>query len=198
MTVAYPVSQEVQALDPALDPALGFGSPLEAGSFLAAEISHHAQNRDRSTVQQETITVLETQIDDLNPQVIGYVMTALLQAGALDVFTQAVGMKKSRPGILLTVICHPEQVAACEAIVFRETTTLGIRHSQQQRTVLERTIEIVTIPYGSVGVKVARQPQGSIVNVQPEYEDCARLARQHDLPWREVHRLALQAWYDQN
>lgn len=151
-----------------------------------------------ATVASEatTVAVLETQIDDLNPQVIGYVMEQLLTAGALDVFTQAIGMKKSRPGILLTVICRPEDVQTCEAIVFRETTTLGIRCLLQQRTPLERSIEAVTLPYGTVRLKVARYgKQGTIVNVQPEYEDCAALARQTQRPWKDIHRLALTAWY---
>jgi hypothetical protein len=149
----------------------------------------------------ETIAVLETQIDDLNPQAIGYALEALLAAGALDVFTQSIGMKKSRPGILLTVICHPDKVADCEAIVFRETTTLGIRRSTQQRLALQREIQSVTIKYGTVRVKVAwtgTAANRQIANVQPEYEDCLQIARQHDLAWREVHRLALQAWYEKN
>lgn len=149
---------------------------------------------DEQTSTLETIAVLETQIDDLNPQAIGYVITALLAAGALDVFTQAIGMKKSRPGILLTVICRPEDVPICEAIMFRETTTLGIRRSRQQRIALKRAIETVSTLYGQVQVKVARQGQ-TVTNVQPEYEDCARLAQEHGLPWRDMHRLALEAWY---
>lgn len=174
-------------------------SKLEANSLnpsqLITDSSAIASTAHSST--QETVTVLETQIDDLNPQAVGYVMTQLLSAGALDVFTQAIGMKKSRPGILLTVICRPEQAAICEAIMFQETTTLGIRHYQQQRTILERMLETVRTSYGSVRVKVARLPKGTIVNVQPEYEDCVQLAQAHQLPWREVHRLALQAWHDQ-
>ena len=143
--------------------------------------------------------VLETQIDDLNPQAIGYVFEALFEAGALDVFTQAIGMKKSRPGILLTVICRPSDREACEAMLFRETTTLGIRRSNQLRTALSREIQTTQTPYGSVRVKVARShPDAEISNVQPEYEDCAKLARQHKVPWREIHRLALQSWIEQN
>jgi hypothetical protein len=146
--------------------------------------------------QAETIAVLETQIDDLNPQVIGYLFDRLQEVGVLDVFTQAIGMKKSRPGILLTVICPPEQMAACETILFRETTTLGIRWSLQQRSVLYREIHTVATTWGTVRVKVARQGQGgAIANVQPEYEDCAAIARRHNLPWREVHRQALQTWH---
>jgi pyridinium-3,5-bisthiocarboxylic acid mononucleotide nickel chelatase len=157
-----------------------------------------------SSAATETITVLETQIDDLNPQAIGYVMNELLESGALDVFTQSIGMKKSRLGVLLTVICHPAQAKRCEDILFRETTTLGIRQTQQQRRILNRRFEKVQTAYGLVQIKVATQSSDQsvgegatdkVINVQPEYEDCAQLARQHQIPWREVHRLALQAWY---
>ena len=143
----------------------------------------------------ETIAVLETQIDDLSPQAIGYVFDALLAAGALDVFTAPIVMKKSRLGILLTAICHPEFQDACEAVIFRETTTLGIRRSIQQRTILPREIQRVKTEYGEVQIKVAKSGQ-TIVNVQPEYEDCAEIARIKNISWREVHRLALQSWYD--
>ncbi len=142
----------------------------------------------------ETVTVLETQIDDLNPQAIGYLFETLLEAGALDVFTQAIGMKKSRPGILLTVICSSDRVADCETILFRETTTLGIRRTIQQRTILDRRFEQVETEYGLVQVKIASR-KGTIVNVQPEYEDCVRIARKVNLPWKEVHRIVLQTWY---
>ncbi|MBE9180993.1 nickel pincer cofactor biosynthesis protein LarC [Oculatella sp. LEGE 06141] len=146
---------------------------------------------------QETITVLETQIDDLNPQAIGYLFEVLFAAGAVDVFTQAIGMKKSRPGMLVTVICHPEQAIACETVLFRETTTLGIRHTVQRRTALHREIQTVQTQHGSVRIKIARPAEtAAVVNVQPEYEDCANLAQQHHLPWREVHQAALCAWYD--
>jgi pyridinium-3,5-bisthiocarboxylic acid mononucleotide nickel chelatase len=148
----------------------------------------------QTTIPQESITLLETQLDDINPQAIGYVFESLLAAGALDVFTQAIGMKKSRPGTLLTVVCRPEQVVTCEAIIYQETTTLGIRRIPQQRTVLDRQIETVETPGGKIRIKVARQGE-QILNVQPEYEDCAQIARQTQLPWQEVHRLALQTWH---
>jgi pyridinium-3,5-bisthiocarboxylic acid mononucleotide nickel chelatase len=149
----------------------------------------------------ETISVLETQIDDLNPQAIGYVFEALFTAGAVDVFTQPIGMKKSRPGILLTVICHPENLLSCEAVLFRETTTLGIRRTTGQRAILQREIQQVETKYGQVRVKVAWRGQSQekqITNVQPEYEDCAELALKHNIPWREIQRLALHSWYLEN
>ena len=144
--------------------------------------------------KQETITVLETQIDDLSPQAIAYTLEQLLAAGALDVFTQAISMKKSRSGILLTVICLPEKAATCQQIIFRETTTLGIRQQTQQRSILEREIISVETNYGLIRVKVASQGQ-QIMNIQPEYEDCAGIARKHNLPWYKVHQMALDAWH---
>ena len=147
----------------------------------------------------ETITVLETQIDDLNPQVFGYVFEALFAAGAVDVFTQPIGMKKSRTGILLTVICHPEKLASCEDVLFRETSTLGIRRTTQKRSFLQREMQKVETIYGTISVKVAwtgKATKKVITNVQPEYEDCAELARQNNIPWREIHRLALESWHN--
>ena len=155
---------------------------------------------ERPQLKQETITVLETQIDDLNPQVVAYTLERLLEVGALDVFTQSIGMKKSRAGILLTVICHPEIANACKTIIFRETTTLGIRERTQQRSILNREIQSVETDYGIVRLKIASWGEGErqILNVQPEYEDCATLAKQHDLPWREISQRAIAAWENQS
>ena len=156
---------------------------------------------ERPQLKQETITVLETQIDDLNPQVVAYTLERLLEVGALDVFTQSIGMKKSRSGILLTVICHPEIAHACKTIIFRQTTTLGIRERTQQRSILNREIQSVETDYGIVRLKIASWGEGEerqILNVQPEYEDCATLAKQHDLPWREISRRAIAAWENQS
>ncbi len=148
------------------------------------------------TPDLETVIVLETQIDDLNPQAISYTCERLFEVGALDVFTQAIGMKKSRPGVLVTVICHSDVVGACETVLFQETSTLGIRRSQQQRHVLQREIQTISTPHGSVRVKVAWY-QGKVINVQPEYEDCARLARSQNLPCQAIHQQALQSWHHQ-
>lgn len=164
----------------------------------SASLQSNFSDSEDTSSNLETISVLETQIDDLNPQAIGYTFEALFAAGALDVFTQAIGMKKSRPGILLTVICHPENLLSCEAVIFRETTTLGIRRTTQQRAILQREIQQVETKYGKVRVKVSwkgQSPEKVIANVQPEYEDCADLARKHNIPWREIQRLALQRWY---
>jgi pyridinium-3,5-bisthiocarboxylic acid mononucleotide nickel chelatase len=173
---------------------------LQAWLGLATDTSAHQSNTINTSPFIETISVLETQIDDLNPQAVGYLYDALFAAGALDVFTQSIGMKKSRPGILITVICHPENIHRTQEILFRETTTLGIRTSTQQRSTLAREIQTVETEYGKVRVKIAWEGQATnkrTSNVQPEYEDCAELARKHNLPWREIQRIALQSWYSQ-
>jgi pyridinium-3,5-bisthiocarboxylic acid mononucleotide nickel chelatase len=141
----------------------------------------------------EDIYVLETQIDDVNPQIIGYLFDRLFAVGAVDVFTQPVGMKKSRPGILLSVICHPAKIVACETVIFQETTTLGIRRSPQQRSILPRTMQLVTTEYGQIQVKIAtsNQPNSNEVwNIQPEFADCAHLAQEYGVPWQQVHHAA--------
>ncbi len=171
---------------------LGMGK--EKFPFFEVSTAHN------SSINLETISVLETQIDDLSPQAIGYLYERLFKVGAVDVFTQPIGMKKSRPGILLTVICHPPDISACEEVLFSETTTLGIRRLTQQRRILPRAIQQVQTDYGEIRVKVAWSEEAGekiISNVQPEYEDCASIARQHHLSWREVHQLALDTWYHQ-
>jgi pyridinium-3,5-bisthiocarboxylic acid mononucleotide nickel chelatase len=157
---------------------------------------HHHQTHHQTETpvpQPNSITQLETQIDDLNPQAIGYIFDRLFEVGALDVFTQSIGMKKSRPGILLSVICAPDRVTACEQVIFQETTTLGIRRSVQARTALDREFQHVHTKYGDIQIKVAKQGD-RVINAQPEYEDCAKIAMQHNLPWREVHQMALSLW----
>jgi uncharacterized protein (DUF111 family) len=118
-------------------------------------------------------------------------MDLLLNKGALDVFTQPIVMKKSRQGILLTVIGEAEKTAEYEAIIFRETTTLGIRKSTQTRRILGRKITPISTIYGTINVKIARD-QNQIINVQPEYEDCVKIAQIHNLPWKLIHQLALE------
>lgn len=193
--IGEPYSQAIKAAGEAQSAHPPVPAPTASAPGPASLSTNAAGHSAALASSQDRIAVLETQIDDLNPQAIGYVFEVLFAAGALDVFTQAIGMKKSRPGVLLTVLCPPNQREACEAVLFRETTTLGIRHSIQQRTILQREIQSIETRYGPVRVKVARRERGgTIVNAQPEYEDCAQLAQQLQLPWREIHRLALQSW----
>jgi len=134
---------------------------------------------------QEQIAVLETQIDDLNPQIFGYLFDQLFNIGAKDVFTQPVGMKKNRPGILLTVICDIDKIEDCQKMIFQETSTIGIRQQIQNRSILAREIETVSTKYGDVRVKIARN-NSQILNLQPEYEDCLTLAKKHNIPLQKI------------
>jgi hypothetical protein len=139
-----------------------------------------------STSPITTLSVLETNIDDLNPEIYEYVMGKLFEAGALDVYLAPIQMKKNRPAILLRVLCRPDDVPAMTAILFAETTTLGIREQTVTRHALPRVIEHVDTPYGPVHVKVAELPDGTTKRA-PEYEDCRRLAEEHGVPLREVY-----------
>ncbi|MBU0714293.1 MAG: nickel pincer cofactor biosynthesis protein LarC [Verrucomicrobia bacterium] len=138
----------------------------------------------------DTCLVLECNLDDLTPELTGSLMKRLLDAGALDVFLTPVQMKKQRPGILLTVLCRPEQRPTMLDLIFRESTTFGIREYPVQRTVLERRHESVETPFGRVRVKIGRW-QGSDITVSPEYEDCRRAAESAGVSVRAVYEAAL-------
>ncbi len=140
----------------------------------------------------EEVALLETNLDDMNPELYDHVMDSLFDAGALDVFLQPFQGKKNRPGVLLSVLCHPRQAEQLSSIIFAETTTLGIRQRTMERRCLERhTVEVDT-PHGQVRVKVARRG-GQVVNLSPEYEDCRRLARETGKPLKEVYAAAQAA-----
>ncbi|HKM83270.1 MAG TPA: nickel pincer cofactor biosynthesis protein LarC [Candidatus Acidoferrum sp.] len=141
----------------------------------------------------EEIRVIETNLDDLNPQVYGYFLERALAAGALDVFTTAVQMKKNRPGTLLTVLCKPVDESKFQELLFAETTTLGVRSYTTQRRVLPREWETVATRYGEVRMKVARI-HGQVVQVSPEYEDCRKLAEEKAVPLQRVMQEAMHAW----
>ncbi len=145
----------------------------------------------------ERVIILETQLDDSNPQAVAFACERLVEAGALDVYTTPIGMKKGRPGVLLTVLCRAESTAACEDVLFAETTTLGVRRTEATRHVLERTHERVETPAGAIRVKVGRRG-GRPVRAWPEYEDCAAAARRTGTPLRVVQEQALRAWQDLN
>jgi uncharacterized protein (TIGR00299 family) protein len=133
----------------------------------------------------ETVTVLEANLDDLNPQVFGYVMDRLLEEGALDVFGMPVQMKKNRPGTLLTVLCRPEDASKLTQLIFTETTTLGVRRRDEVRQTLARRWESVRTQWGEVRIKIASM-NGTVTNYAPEYEDCRRIATEHHVPLKTV------------
>jgi uncharacterized protein (TIGR00299 family) protein len=140
----------------------------------------------------ESILVLETEVDDTPAQFLGPLLDLLLAAGALDAFYTPIHMKKGRPGILITVLSPLSAADALEDVLFRETTTLGVRRQEWRRTALEREIRSVSTRFGDVRVKVGRR-HGRVCNVQPEFEDCARAAREHGVPAKEVWAAALAA-----
>ena len=141
----------------------------------------------------DRVTVIECEIDDMNPQIFGVAMEQLYAAGALDVFYVPVQMKKNRPGTLLTVIAPPEKRTQMADVIFRETTTIGLRHYEVERECLEREMVTVQTPIGAVRFKVARR-DGRVMNAVPEFDDCARLAAAKGLPVKEVQSIAVKAY----
>ena len=139
------------------------------------------------------VVVIECEIDDMNPQIFGVVMERLYAAGALEVFYVPVQMKKNRPGTLLTVVAPPALRPAMSEIIFRETTTIGLRYSEVERDCLVREQVPVDTPVGTVRMKLAWR-DGRLVNAVPEFDDCAKLAAASNLPVKEVQALAVQAW----
>jgi pyridinium-3,5-bisthiocarboxylic acid mononucleotide nickel chelatase len=141
----------------------------------------------------EPVTVIETNIDDMNPQAFGFVMDKAFALGALDVFLTATQMKKSRPGVMLTVLCQADASEAITEMLLAETTTLGVRYYEANRRILARAIENVETRYGQVRVKVARDGERTL-HFQPEYEDCARLAKLLEVPILEIQAAASAAY----
>jgi pyridinium-3,5-bisthiocarboxylic acid mononucleotide nickel chelatase len=141
----------------------------------------------------DSIVVIEANIDDMTPQNLAFVTERLLEAGALDVCAIPALMKKGRAGHLLQVLAPPNRHDAIESLIFRETTTIGLRHYTAARSVLGREIVEVETVHGKVRVKVSRL-DGKVTNVAPEYEDCARIAREKNVPLKEVQALAVQAY----
>ena len=145
----------------------------------------------------ERIVVLACEIDDMNPQIFGVLMDRLYDAGALEVFYAPVQMKKNRPGTLVTIIAQPERREALAALVFRETTTIGIRYQEMQRERLDREVVVVDTPLGPVRFKVARLA-GAVTNASPEFDDCARLAGERGLAVKDVQAVAVKAWLERS
>jgi pyridinium-3,5-bisthiocarboxylic acid mononucleotide nickel chelatase len=141
------------------------------------------------------VTVVECEIDDMNPQIFGVLMERLYAAGALEVFYSPVQMKKNRPGTLMTIVAAPAQRDAMIEIVFRESTTIGVRHQELSRECLDREMVSVATPLGAVRFKVARR-DGRVLNAQPEFDDLAKLSAEHGIPVKDVQALAHKAWLE--
>jgi uncharacterized protein (TIGR00299 family) protein len=141
----------------------------------------------------EEIAVIEANLDDMNPQIYGYFLEKALGAGALDVYTTPVQMKKNRPGTLLTVLCKPQDTNALMTLIFAETTTFGVRTYRAQRRVLPREWVNVGTEFGDVRIKVSRV-DGRILHVAPEFEDCRKLAVEKDVPLQRVIAEAMRSY----
>lgn len=150
-----------------------------------------------STGHTHRVAVLECEIDDMNPQIFGVLMDRLYAAGALEVFYAPVQMKKNRPGTLMTIVCTPPDRVRMTDIVFRESTTIGVRHQELSRECLDREMVTVTTGIGPVRFKVARR-DGRVLNAQPEFEDLAKLSAECGIPVKEVQALAQKAWLERN
>jgi pyridinium-3,5-bisthiocarboxylic acid mononucleotide nickel chelatase len=144
---------------------------------------------------EEEIVILEANLDDLNPQLIGYIVDLALAEGARDVFTTPVQMKKNRPGTLLTILALPEQAEKLRALLFRESSTLGVRTRREKRHCLPRRFEAVVTPWGEVRMKVANL-NGTVSQYAPEYEDCRRIAVEHHVPLKTVMQEAIRLYLD--
>jgi uncharacterized protein (TIGR00299 family) protein len=149
--------------------------------------------RETRDASGERVLVLETEIDDAPPQLLGPLVERLLETGALDAFLTPVQMKKGRPGILVSVIAPPARREAIEELLFRETTTLGVRRQEWDRTVLERETATVETAYGPIRVKIGRR-DGTVCNAWPEYDDCQRAAAERKVPVKQVLAEALASW----
>ena len=192
----------IRALAPAFGPQptmriqnIGYGAgdrnPKGFPNVLRLSIGELEQAAEPAS---DTVTVLETALDDLNPQVVAYVAEQSLEQGALDVMLTPVVMKKGRPGTLLTILCDPDRVPVLEQLLLRETSTLGLRIHQERRSCLDRSHQSVATPYGDIRVKVGSLAKEEL-NATPEFEDCRAAASGHNVPVKLVIQSAIAAYH---
>ena len=162
----------------------GYGAGKK--DFLLPNVLRVVWGESLEVEKSGSITIIETNIDDTTPEILGYVMDKLFESGAKDVFFTPIYMKKHRPATLLTVLCDDAQVSRMEHILFTETSTIGLRKFQAQRTCLPREIVKVTTPYGEVQAK--KVSFGSTSRIALEYSDACRLAKEKNVPLTEIYR----------
>jgi pyridinium-3,5-bisthiocarboxylic acid mononucleotide nickel chelatase len=150
-----------------------------------------------SSIHYRPLLLLETNVDDMNPEFYGYVLDQLFALGVLDASLAPIQMKKNRPGVMLSVLIEPALQTRVLELIFTETTTLGVRIQEVERAELKRRLEVIPTPYGPCQVKCVTLPGGEL-RVIPEYEACRRLARDHQMPIRKIYEeilfVARQAW----
>jgi uncharacterized protein (TIGR00299 family) protein len=176
---------------------IGYGAgtrnPARFPNVLRISIGESVSRAEGDTVARETVSVLECAIDDLSPQIIAHTTQLALEHGALDVMATSVVMKKGRVGTLITILCRPADAPRFEELLFRETSTLGVRTRTEQRRTLDRAHASVITPYGEIRIKTAAL-DGIILHAQPEYEDCQARAVEHRVPLKHVINEAMHAW----
>jgi pyridinium-3,5-biscarboxylic acid mononucleotide sulfurtransferase len=168
-------------------------SAIATQGVIPGAIQEQRRSQDRATKQEETITVLETSVDDSTPQVLAHVAERALAAGALDVMLAPVIMKKGRPGTLITVLCNESEAEILQDLLLRETSTLGVRIRRERRAFLERSYATVSTPYGEIRIKIGTR-DGEELNAAPEFEDCRTAAREHGVAVKQVMQAALAAY----
>ncbi len=144
----------------------------------------------------ETVTVLETALDDLSPQLLAHVAERALALGALDVMLTPVIMKKGRPGTVITILCNPSESIGLQRLLLTETSTLGVRIREDRRSCLHRVFETVQTPYGPIRIKIGILNR-EVLNTQPEFEDCREAATAHNVPVKQVQQAAIAAYLTQ-
>jgi uncharacterized protein (TIGR00299 family) protein len=177
--------------------AVGYGAgtrDLPIPNLLRVMIGETAETGNQN---REQLILLESNLDDLNPEIYPYVMESLFNAGALDVCLLPVQMKKNRPGTQIQVLVEIQKAEDMREILFRETSTLGIRQTQIDRFSLPRNIQEVSTSFGIVRIKVAGEGT-KFQKASPEYEDCQKIARENDIPLQQVYQEAVKAYYEQN
>ncbi|VTR98245.1 nickel pincer cofactor biosynthesis protein LarC [Tuwongella immobilis] len=184
------VSQYTDSPQMTID-AIGYGAGYkdfwEQPNLLRLLIGTAPDHSPGESPEQDRIWLLETNLDDLPAEILSYCSDRLFQAGAVDVFSTPITMKKSRPGILFSVLVPPQAVAACETILFEETGTFGIRRVPVERTILQREIVTVQTPYGPLTAKRGFRSNGFSI-LTPEFESAAQLAQQHQVPLRLIYQ----------
>jgi hypothetical protein len=166
--------------------AIGYGagtSEPAIPNLLRVMIGNAAEGVEDCDMEQ--VAVLETNIDDMNPQIYEYLIKMVLQMGALDIYIAPVQMKKNRTGMLVTLVCPVGEVGRFADFLLRETTTIGLRWRSENRLKARRRIESIQTPYGRINFKIAHMG-GETINVTPEYDDCLRAAVKHKISLKQV------------
>ena len=184
------LAEQIGASPPFRTRQIGYGAGSrdidQVPNLLRLEIGE-----SESSLQTDTVILIETNIDDMTPEIYGYLIDRLLAEGARDAYLTPLIMKKGRPGVMLSVLADPDHAPLVTDLIFRETTTLGVRLRRVERQTVSRRTEVVETAFGPVNVKVANY--GGRTRIAPEYEDCVRIASEQGVPILEVYRAASSA-----